>query len=90
DLFGDDSRELPLEIISAIVIAREISKMVAANDSLKHRLQGILTRHIEQQEKSALVRNMVNESETDVEQVVAILEVMLVQMLKPWPDKQDG
>jgi len=81
DLFGDESGDLPLEIISAIVVAREIRKMVAANDSLKQRLQGILKKHIDQQEKSALVRNMVNESETNVEQVAAILEAMLAEML---------
>lgn len=77
DLFDEQSREVPLEIISATVIAREIGQIIANNDNLILRLQDIISAHLGQMEDSTLIRNMVNESGKDVEQVAAILETIL-------------
>lgn len=77
DLFGGEDQDINLEEISAAVIAREIKKMIKDNEKLHLRLKGIISGQLEQMEKSALIRNMVNESGKDVENVTAILDAML-------------
>lgn len=76
DLFsreGDPS----LEQIAARVIGREIKKIIAGNDDLLQRLIHILEVHMEQKEKSGLIRNMVNESDSNVESILQLLTSLL-------------
>lgn len=77
DLFGGEDDDITLEEISAMVIGREIKKMIKENASLSSRLNRIISEHTELMDKSALIRNMVNESGKDVEKIVAILKAML-------------
>lgn len=77
DLFGEESKGFTLEEISAAVIAREIKKMINENKALGLRLVKIISGHLELMENSALIRNMANESGKDIEQIAALLEVML-------------
>jgi len=77
DLFGGDDEDITLEEISAMVVGREIKKMIKENADLNSRLSRIISEHLDQMDKSALIRNMVNESGKDVEKVVAILRAML-------------
>jgi len=80
DLFGDENQDITLEEISAMVIAREIKKMIKENKVLSLRLIRILSEHLVLAEESALIRNMVAECGKDVEQIVAILKAMLKQL----------
>jgi len=80
DLFDDEKRNFPLEIISAIVIARQIRQIISGNENLGLRLGRIISGHLVLLEKSAMIRNMANESGKDVEQVAAILEAMLKEL----------
>ncbi|RBQ11540.1 nucleotidyl transferase AbiEii/AbiGii toxin family protein [Pedobacter miscanthi] len=77
DLFGGENEDITLEEISAMVIAREIKKMIRENKDLNLRLARIVSGNIGLMEKSTLIRNMVNESGKDVEKIAAILEAML-------------
>lgn len=76
DLFGGE--DLGLEEISAIVIGREIRKIIGTNESLLMRLQKIITGLIEKQENSAFIRNMVSEIDKTVVQVLSLLKAMLI------------
>lgn len=80
DLFGAEREDTSLEEISAAVIAREIKTMIKENEALSSRVVGIISAHLELMEKSALIRNMANESGEDVEQVAAILKIMLREL----------
>lgn len=75
DLFGED--EGSLSEVSGIVIGREIKKIVADNLNLYERLIGIITRQIELRENSAFIRNMVNEDNSNVEEVNGLLKSLL-------------
>ncbi|MEO6851625.1 MAG: nucleotidyl transferase AbiEii/AbiGii toxin family protein [Mucilaginibacter sp.] len=75
DLFGED--EGSLSNVSAIVIGREMKKIVVNNDNLYQRLEGILTRQIELKENSAFIRNMVNENNSNVEDIILLLKNLL-------------
>lgn len=75
DLFGDE--EGSLNEISATVIGREMKKIVAGNENLYNRLTGIITKHIALKEDSPFVRNMVNESNTNVDEIIRILNNLL-------------
>jgi hypothetical protein len=75
DLFGDD--EGSLSEVSAIVIGREMKKIVADNLNLYERLIDILTRQIELKENSAFIRNMVNEDNSNVEEIIGLLKSLL-------------
>lgn len=74
DLFTDDNDNRSLEEISAIVIGREIRKIVGSNESLKERLHQILHSHIDLKEESSFVRNMVAETGRTVEKSVQLLQ----------------
>jgi predicted nucleotidyltransferase len=75
DLFGED--EGNLSEVSAIVIGREMKKIVADNLNLYERLRGIITRQIELKENSAFIRNMVNENNSNVEEIIGLLKSLL-------------
>ncbi len=71
DLFGDVEREL--ENIGAIVLGREIKKIIAANAALSLRFKGILDVHITLAEKSPFILQVVSEIDKDVETIVQYL-----------------
>jgi predicted nucleotidyltransferase len=75
DLFGED--EGSLSEVSAIVIGREMKKIVADNLNLYQRLTGIITSQIELKENSAFIRNMVNENNSNVEEIIGLLKSLL-------------
>lgn len=71
DLFGGE--ELELEEIAAIVIGREMKKIVAVNKELSKRLSTILGGLLSTKENSPFVRNMVSESGRTVEEVLNLM-----------------
>jgi predicted nucleotidyltransferase len=75
DLFGED--EGSLSEVSTIVIGREMKRIVADNLNLYERLIGILTRQIELKENSAFIRNMVNETNSNMEEIIGLLKSLL-------------
>lgn len=80
DLFTEEANEQSLEQIAAVVIGREISKIIASNNTIKERLQRILKTHIEIGDKSSFVRNMVAETNSTVEGNVRLLQNMLLPL----------
>ena len=80
DLFTEDANEQSLEAIAAIVIGREISKIVASNKVIKERLQHILKTHIELGADSLFVRNMVAETDSTVEGNVVLLRNIFLSL----------
>ncbi|WGQ09782.1 hypothetical protein QG516_25030 [Pedobacter gandavensis] len=76
DLFGGEE-DVELEQIAAKVIGREIRKIIAGNDELLQRIISILQVQLKQKEKSGLIRNMVNESERNVDYVLQLLVYLL-------------
>lgn len=76
DLFGRTG-DPSLEQIVARVIGREIKKTIIGNHDLLERLVGILEVHLKQKEKSGLIRNMVNESDSNVEVILQLLVALL-------------
>lgn len=76
DLFGRTG-DPSLEQIAARVIGREIKKTIIGNHDLLKRLLGILEVHLKQKEKSGLIRNMVNESGSNVEVILQLLVALL-------------
>lgn len=68
--------DMQLEEIAAIVIGRESKVIMATNEALGNRVRAIVASHIEQGEKSAFVRNMVNEIGADVVTMVKWLKGM--------------
>lgn len=77
DLFSDDGEEKTLQEISAVVIGREIKKIVSSNVGLAERIQLILQTHIDQKEESPFVKNMIAQSGSNVEQTVEQLKNIL-------------
>jgi predicted nucleotidyltransferase len=80
DLFDEEERSLAH--ISALVIGREIHKMVAKNPSLHQRLKTILSKLLESKGNSSFVRNMVNESKSTIDQMVQLLDSLLKGMME--------
>lgn len=60
--------------IAAQVIGREMKKIAAGNDKLLERLTSILSKQIGLMEKSPFVRNMVQEADGTVEEMVWLLK----------------
>ena len=75
DLFGGE--DLSLEEIAAIVIGREIRKIIDHNENLLIRFQGIITGLLERQEDSAFIRNMVSETGGTVVHALSLLKRLL-------------
>jgi predicted nucleotidyltransferase len=75
DLFGGE--EGSLSEISANVIGREMKKIIDDNIDLYNRLTGIIIKQIELKANSAFIRNMVNEDNSNVEEVIRLLENLL-------------
>jgi hypothetical protein len=59
------------------VIGREMKKIVADNLNLYERLRGIIARQIELKENGAFIRNMVNENNSNVEEIIGLLKSLL-------------
>ncbi|HJV19187.1 MAG TPA: hypothetical protein VJ552_04850 [Sediminibacterium sp.] len=81
DLFESahaDFEDTNLQFISAIVIGREIKKIVHDNADLITRIRLILKRHIELKENSELVRKMSSETEVGTDQIVEWLQALLL------------
>jgi len=74
DLFTEIDNDQTLEEISSIVIGREIKKICAANEILLNRLKQILQSHIDQNDESLFIRNMVAETKVTVEKSVRLLQ----------------
>lgn len=68
--------DLSLEEIGAIVIGREIKAILTINEALGNRVRAIVANHIEQAEKSMFIRNMVDETETDVATMIKWLKAI--------------
>ena len=75
DLFGEEVKELVN--IGAMVLGREIYKIIEGNNKLLVRLEKIIIKHTEKAEKSEFVRLIVRESKMDVETVVGYLKDIL-------------
>jgi predicted nucleotidyltransferase len=75
DLFGDD--DLPLELISARVIGREMRKTLDQNEALRERTTQILKGHIAQREKSSFILRMASFVYLGTEDCVLYLEGVL-------------
>ncbi|RYE15391.1 MAG: hypothetical protein EOP45_18530 [Sphingobacteriaceae bacterium] len=75
DLFGEE--DLNLEEIAAIVIGREIRKIIGHNEKLLIRFQGIVTGLLERQEDSAFIRNVVSETGSTVVHALLLLKGLL-------------
>lgn len=80
DLFGDDT--VTLEEISASVIGREIKHIVGENVTLLDRLTSILNVHIEMNEKSSFLRNMIGDSESTIENKTRLLQNMYKSLME--------
>ena len=80
DLFGDDT--VTLEEISASVIGREIKHIVGENITLLDRLTSILNVHIEMNEKSSFLRNMIGDSESTIENKTRLLQNMYKSLME--------
>lgn len=74
DLFAEDQHERELEDIAAIVIGREMSKICRQNPALKDRVEAILTTHIDNDQASAFIQQMVGETNKPVETMKGWLE----------------
>lgn len=72
DLFGEE--ESSLEHIGAIVIGREMRKIANDNEALVGRLESILTKHIDSQERSSFIKLMIRGTDENVEAMVEILK----------------
>ncbi|MBN8718134.1 MAG: nucleotidyl transferase AbiEii/AbiGii toxin family protein [Sediminibacterium magnilacihabitans] len=77
DLFSEDVEDKSLQEISATVIGREIKKIISSNQSLTERLIRILQDHIEQEEESPFVKNMIAETGETIEHVMRQLKNVL-------------
>jgi len=77
DEFLNEDDPRTLEEISATVIGREIKGMLSNNKSLHERVVGILEEHIKLADESKFVRNMVAETNRDVEQCLSWLKCVL-------------
>jgi predicted nucleotidyltransferase len=75
DLFGED--EGSLSEVSATVVGREMKKIAADNLNLNQRLTRIISKQIELKESSAFIRNMVNENNSNVEEIIRLLQCLL-------------
>jgi predicted nucleotidyltransferase len=76
-IFEDESlqqAEVSLNEISAIVIGREMKKIISNNEELTARINGILDRHILERENSLFVKGMLVNSEDTVENKLKLLE----------------
>lgn len=80
DLFRDDT--VTLEEISASVIGREIKHIVGENVTLLDRLTSILNVHIEMNEKSSFLRNMIGDSESTIENKSRLLQNMYKSLME--------
>jgi predicted nucleotidyltransferase len=71
-----------LQEIAAMVIGREIKKVIDKNELLLRRIKGILDGHVSQGEKSAFNRNMVEETGSSLATVISWLKFMLMGLSK--------
>lgn len=76
DLF-DDNSDMDIVDIGAIVIGRELKKLCAENEPLKKRIQHILEREIGGGADSRFIRQMVQETKSDVEKMQSWLLLLL-------------
>jgi predicted nucleotidyltransferase len=72
-----EGEEMSENEIAALVIGREMHKIIAENEALFQRLSKIITAQIELKENSAFIRNMVQESGGTVEEMTKLLERLL-------------
>ena len=75
DMFGEQERLL--ESISAIVLGREISNIVATNTELLQRLNLILNGHINSGEKSSFVQLIARETRKEIDWILVYLKDIL-------------
>jgi len=80
DLFTEIDSEQTLEEISAKVIGREIKKICATNQNLLGRLKQILQSHIDQNDESLFIRNMIAEARWTVEKSMQLLQNILLSL----------
>ncbi len=81
DLFGKEERTL--EKIAAIVLGREIYKIVLANKDLTQRLQNIMNGHINLGENSTFVRLITMETGKEIDLVISYLQNILWGLENP-------
>ncbi|OJW81535.1 MAG: hypothetical protein BGO69_09120 [Bacteroidetes bacterium 46-16] len=78
DLFAEDKPERELEEIASVVVGRELNKLLAGNQALFERTCHILETLTEKRENSEFVRQMVQETDTDVDRMTALLDCILI------------
>jgi predicted nucleotidyltransferase len=81
DLFlvsEEQLNKISLQEIAAVVLGREIKKIIDKNQLLLGRIKRILTDHVDQEEKSAFARNMAEETGSTLAEVVSWLKHMLI------------
>jgi len=71
DLFGEEERSL--ESIGAIVIGREIRRIVDTNERLVDRLVSMINRYVADSDRSDFIRLMVKETGEDVSEIIGYL-----------------
>jgi len=81
DLFSDSEKTTITEI-AAIVIGREMYRILQTNTQLYQRLKNILTGHIAKFEHSSFLRNMVLETGTTITLMARYLECILQGLTK--------
>ena len=77
DLFADGQPDQELQEIAAMVIGREIGKIVTANGQLFQRIKGILSSQTDKGEESEFILQMVQETGRTVEEIRTWLSLML-------------
>jgi len=80
DLFAEDQPERDLKQVAAIVIGREMRKLLVHNVVLYGRVADILQRLIEKAEKSDFIRNMARETDGTIEEMSLLLQGVLTGM----------
>jgi predicted nucleotidyltransferase len=76
-----ENEDLDEEEVSALVIGREMRKIVGGNENLLERLTSIIGAQVELKEKSAFIRNMVQEADGSVDQIVLLLQQLQIGLL---------
>ena len=78
DLFKEGAGKVSLPEISAIIIGREIKKIISSNRLLKKRVVKILNNRIDQWETESFLKNMIAGTGQTVEKVLTQLNNILL------------
>lgn len=77
DLFANDMSDQKLSEISAVVIGREIKKILGNNNALYKRINAIVNDHIFKGNHSGFIRNMAQETEMTIDEMTNLLSCLV-------------